>query len=79
MEAELRRKIDEILGPMYCPEDYSCVEAGLERLRETKTDGRESFLACLRGNPVGCRLAAPRGSGHECHYVLRASLSDILH
>ena len=79
MEAELRQKIDDILGPMYCPEDYPCAGAGLERLRKAATDDQGTFLVCLQVDPSECALAVSRGDGHECHCVLRADLAQKLH
>ena len=79
MEAELRQKINEIVGPMYCPEDYYCVDAGFEGLRKARTDDQGTFLVCLRPNPVGCAPAVPRSGVHECRCVLRACLSQKLY
>jgi hypothetical protein len=79
LNPELQRKISEIVGPMYCPEGYGCVEAGLEQLRKEGTDNDGTFLLCLRSNPVGCAVAVPRGALHECRCVLRASLAQKLH
>jgi len=79
VEAELRQKINEIVGPMYCPEDYYCVDAGFERLRKVRTDGQGTYLTCIRPSPVGCALAVPRSGVHECRCVLKASLSQKLH
>ena len=76
MEAELRKKIDEILGPMYCPEGYSCFEPGVEQYGN---DGQARFVACLNSDPAKCALAVPRAGVHECRCVLRATLLEKLH
>ncbi len=76
MEPELRRKIEEILGPMYCPEDYSCSEPDVKQYKEEST-GR--FVTCLMSDPGGCALAVPRNGEHECRCVLRATLLEKLH
>ena len=76
MEAELKRKIKEILGPLYCPEDYRCSEP---EVQQYMTDGQARFVACLRSDPATCPLAVPRTGGHECRCVLRATLLEKLH
>ena len=76
MDPQLRRTIEEILGPMYCPEDYSCSEPTIEQHR---TDAQGKFVACLRTDPAACALAVPRGGGHERRCVLRATLLEKLH
>ncbi len=76
MEPEIRKKIDEILGPMYCPEDYSCAEPGVERYGN---DGQTTYPVCLKPDPAGCALAVPRDGVHECRCVLRSTLLEKLH
>ncbi len=76
MDVELRRKIDAILGPMYCPRDYICSEPTIEQYQ---TDGHVRFVACIRSDPGSCTLAVPRDGGHECRCVLRATLLEKLH
>ena len=76
VKPELRRIIDEILGPLYCPKDYSCSDPDI---RQYKTDGQSGFVACLRPNPAECSLALLRTGGHECRCVLRATLLEKLH
>ena len=76
MEPEIRKKIDEILGPIYCPEDYICSEPGVQQYG---IDGQVKFVACLKPDPVACSLAVPRAGAHECRCVLRATLIEKLH
>lgn len=75
MEPELRRKIDEILGPMYCPEDYSCAEPGVAQYR---FDGATRFIVCVKSDRPECTLAVPRNGAQECRCVLRAALLEKL-
>ncbi len=76
MEAEIRKKIDKILGPKYCLEDYSCSKPGL---KQYGNDGQTTYLVCLKPDPSGCSLAEPRVGKHECRCVLRTTLLEKLH
>ena len=76
MDAELRKKIDEILGAIYCPDDYSCFEPGVEQFG---IDGQVKFVACIKSDPTACALAASRNGAHECRCVMRATLIEELH
>ena len=76
MDAELRKKIDEILGAIYCPDDYSCFEPGVEQYGN---DGQTRFVACLKPDSADCTLAVSRNGAHECRCVLRATLLEKLH
>ncbi len=76
MEKELRQKVEKILGPIYCPEEYSCVEPGIEQYGK---DGQDRFVLCLRTVPADCALAVPRNYVHECRCVLRETLLEKLH
>lgn len=76
VDAELRKRIDEILGGIYCPDDYGCFGPGVEQYR---SDGQTKFVACLKSDPAECALAAPRNGARECRCVLRATLLEKLH
>ena len=76
MERELRQKVEEILGPIYCPEEYSCVEPDVEQYAK---DRHGRFVVCLRSVPAECVLAEPRNYAHECRCVLREILLEKLH
>jgi hypothetical protein len=76
VDAELRRKIDEILGPMYCPEDYICSGPNIEQY---SFDCEDRFAVCLRPEVTNCTLAVPRKGTKECRCVLRQTLLEKLH
>jgi len=76
VEAELRKKIDEILGPIYCPQGYICFEPGVEQYGN---DGQAKFVACVISDPGGCAFAVSRNGGLECRCVLRTTLLKKLH
>ena len=76
VQQDIRKMVDEILGPKYCSQDYNCSEPTIEQYQ---TDGHVRFVACIRSDPGSCTLAVPRAGCHECRCVLRATLLEKLH
>lgn len=76
MEAERRKSIRDILGPIDCPEEYSCSEPEVEQYG---SDHEGLFVVCLKSDPTDCAMAVGRNGAHECRCVLRATLVHKLH
>lgn len=75
MKEEDRKKIDEIMGVMKCPQKFKCTETGFHQLCKARDLGLDKYVECLEENPPACSFALPFGSGHFCKCSLRVHLA----
>ena len=78
MEKDHKRQIEEILGGMQCPKDFSCYKSGFENLCKAKDIGIESFLECLEKKPQDCKFSISFGNSYFCQCPLRVYLAKKL-
>ena len=78
MREEDKKQIEEIMGEMKCPKDFSCAESGFESLCKARDEGFEHYLECLEDRPSACTFALPFGYGHFCQCPLRVYLAKKL-
>ena len=78
MKVEDRKKIEEIMGEMSCPESFICAESGFEKLCKAKDTNMKTQVECLDDNPRRCTFALSFGDGHLCKCPLRVYLSKEL-
>ncbi|MFC2027806.1 hypothetical protein ACFLU3_03865 [Chloroflexota bacterium] len=78
MEEEDRKKVEEIMGEMSCPQSFKCEELGSEMLCKAEDHGMEGYLDCLEDNRSRCNFALSFGDGYYCRCPLRVFLSKEL-
>ena len=78
MKEEHRKKIEEIMGEMSCPESFKCSESGFETLCKAKDRGVKRHLDCLEDDHSRCTFALSFGDGYFCKCPLRVFLSKEL-
>ena len=78
MKEEHKKKIKKIIGEMYCPSNFKCLDSGSENLCKARDIGMESYLECLESNLRDCSFAFPFGQGYFCKCPLRVYLAKEL-
>ena len=78
MKEEERKRINDIMGQMQCPKDFSCASSGFANLCKARDFGLDNYLECLEVNPLECTFALPFGDIHLCQCPLRVHLSKKL-
>lgn len=78
MDEEHRKKIQEIINGMECPEGFKCCEADFENVCKAEDIGIESFLKCLEEKPQKCKFSMSFGYGHLCQCPLRIYIAKKL-
>ncbi|MFC2027965.1 hypothetical protein ACFLU3_04695, partial [Chloroflexota bacterium] len=79
MKEEDRKKIEEIMGKMSCPQNYKCTDEGFEKLCKAKDmKGVKRFIECLEDNPKDCTFTRSFGHSCLCKCPLRVCLSKEL-
>ena len=71
MKEEFRKEIEELMGGIRCPKDFSCCQSGLERLCKARDVGMESYLECLEKNPRQCVFSLGYADSYYCKCPLR--------
>jgi len=79
MKEKDRKKIEEIMAGMKCPQDFACAESGFTRLCKARDFGLDNYLECLEEEPSRCSFAVPFGYGYFCQCPLRVYISKSLH
>lgn len=56
MQADERKKLEEMIGGVKCPKDFRCYQAGFDTLCKAKKmdDGVALYLECLEKDPRQC-------------------------
>jgi len=78
MKVKDRKKMQEIMGTMSCPENFICAELEPEMLCKAKDHGMEGYVDCLAENRSRCNFALSFGDGYFCRCPLRVFLSKEL-
>ena len=78
MNDEDRKKIEEIMGEMSCPKNFTCAESGFEILCKARDTNMTTQVECLDANARICTFALSFGDGHICKCPLRVYLSKKL-
>lgn len=83
MKEEDKKKIDEIIAGMTCPNNFRCAETGFEKLCKAQEVGlpEHRFLICEETNPETCTFSESYGAmkyGYFCHCPLREYLAKKL-
>ena len=78
MKDEDRKKIEEIMAGMKCPNNFKCAESGFEHLCRAKDFGLEKYLECHEEKPSACSFALSFGYSHLCICPLRVYLAKKL-
>ena len=78
MDEETKKRIEEIMGDMQCPNGLRCANGGLEQLCKARDFGLEHYLDCLEENPLECKFALRFGYGHLCRCPARIYIAREL-
>ena len=78
MKAEDKRKVEELIRSMRCPNGFKCIEFGFENLYAAKDIGLNYYLECIKDNPTECSSAFPIGDTYLCHCSVRLYLAKNL-
>ena len=76
MKKDIDKEIEEIIGQMKCPKDFSCYRSGFKELCKAKDIGIEGYLECLEKNPMKCKFAMSFGVLFVCKCPLRYYLAQ---
>jgi hypothetical protein len=71
MGEDYKKEIEEIIGQLKCPKDFSCYKSGFEVLCKVEDIGMELFLECLEKNPSECKFSLFLGRSCFCRCPLR--------
>ncbi len=78
MEAEIKQRIEELIGQMKCPKDFTCAKEGFTRLCRAKDIGLDTYLECLEDTPRHCKFALSFGKAYFCECPLRVFVAKQL-
>jgi hypothetical protein len=76
MKEEYRKKIEEIIDGIRCPDNFKCVEGGFERLCKATECGLEYHLECLETNRMfPCKFELLLDNLRFCQCPLRVFIA----
>jgi hypothetical protein len=78
MEAEQKRRIEEIMAGMQCSKGFERCKDGLGNLCKAKDRGVPGYVDCLE-NGVLCEFRLPYGDGAFCKCGVRVYIAKELH
>jgi hypothetical protein len=79
MKETVAKRINELIGKMTCPKDFSCVESGFALLCKAKNFGDRRFLECLDPDPKNCVFSLTFENSKYCQCPLRRYIKMNLH
>ena len=71
MTDPIKKEIEEIIGQMKCPQNFSCYKSGFKELCKARDFGIEGYLECLENIPLKCKFAIAYGTLYFCKCPLR--------
>ena len=71
MEGEHKRKIEELMGGINCPKEFSCCQSDFDNLCKARDIGMQSYLECLEENPRDCTFSLGYADSYYCKCPLR--------
>ena len=71
MDEKTKKELEEIMGEIQCPKNFTCYESGLETLCRARDIGVERFLECMEEDPKKCSFSVPLGVASLCQCPLR--------
>ena len=71
MQAEVSKKMEEIMAGIQCPKDFKCVKENFDHLCQVRKSGNDEHLECLEINPSLCPFAVPFTYRHICICQMR--------
>ena len=71
MKEEDRKRVEEIMAGMRCPNNFKCVGSGFKEMCSVRKFGSEDCLECMEDNPAACSFSMPFGNTHFCQCPLR--------
>ena len=71
MDKDLKKEIKKIIGEIQCPNEFCCLESGVEMGCRAKDVGLEEYLECLEESFPPCPFSVSFGNKHYCHCPLR--------
>lgn len=75
VEKQDQKKIEEIIGQIYCPKDFKCAASGFEDLCKAEDIGVKHHLLCLESAPSMCRFSLEADGKYYCACPLRVYLA----
>jgi hypothetical protein len=67
--------IEEMIGGLQCPKEFSCYTSGFKNLCKARDIGLESFVACLMKDPLACKFSLQFGGLSFCQCRLRVYIA----
>jgi hypothetical protein len=78
MEKEIQKHIEEIIDELQCPKHFLCYTSGLKDLCRARDIGLDSFVACLKEDPLECKFSIMFGGISFCQCRLRVFIAKKL-
>ena len=70
-----KRRVEEIMGAMACPKDFTCYKSGFENLSRVTIIGDAELVECLEETPQTCVFGSSFGYGSFCRCPLRCYIA----
>jgi len=61
MERIIQEQIEKMITGLKYPENFICYRSGFKNLTRAKDVGLESFVACLKNDPLECKFSLQFG------------------
>jgi hypothetical protein len=78
MNGEVQKHIEEIIDELECPKQHLCYTSGLKDLCRARDIGLDSFVACLKEDPMECKFSILYGGVSFCQCKLRVYIAKRL-
>jgi hypothetical protein len=78
VESAIQEHIEEMIGGLQCPKEFSCYTSGFKNLCKVRDIGLESFVACLMNDPLACKFSLQFGGVCFCQCKLRVYIAKKL-
>jgi hypothetical protein len=76
MNAEERRRFEELRTQVACDKKFACVEMALNDLCKAVYHPEVDILECQQNDPIPCKFARPFGCAKVCRCPLRKFIAQ---
>ncbi len=78
MDEKQKKRIEEIVAGMECPEDCECCKSDLERTDKMGAKELPSFVTCAEDKKPQCEFKLPSGDTVLCACSVRVHIAKTL-